>query len=144
MYDCIIISTEVSVLQHILIIINCHTLQFYSITVLFGVGIYIYDCCLPSYRSLLQVANITPISNPLGVAGENLLQWRGQVRGGAVMAAAGIQAAPVQSAAHMHRRGTHLRYLCIARAQLTASREKTQCNPYIGCTRAFFQRIIPI
>lgn len=79
---------------------------------------------MPSYPSLLQVANVTPIATSLDVAGENLLQWRGQVRGSAVMAAAGIQAAPEQRA-HMHRRGTHLRYSRIVREQLRDPREIT-------------------
>lgn len=111
-------------IQRILTIINCHTLQFSSITTVFSLGIYIYDCSLPSYPSLLQGANITPISTLLGVAGENLLQWGGQVCGGALIAVAVIQVAPEQSAAHMHGRGAHLRYSRIVREQLTALREK--------------------
>lgn len=59
------------------------------------------------------------------MAGENLLQWRGQVRGSAVTAAAGIQAALEQSTTHMHPHGgAHLRYSHILREQLTVPREK--------------------
>lgn len=99
-----------------------------------------YDCHYASYPSLLQGANIPPISSLLGVVAENLLQWRGQVCSGAVTAAAVIQVAPEQSAAHTHRRGAHLRYSRIVRKQLAAPREKAHNAIHTQSTPERFSR----